>query len=142
MVLENGESYQDELMIEIMKLIQKKLSYINEIYRQTREIDEALSRDDKVSVQMLLGMRGEELDGLSECERKLQLLLDSTSEELRKPLESLIKGKTAAAGEDAKAEKIRSIGQNIANVLGQTIEIDRRMSTRLAGEDSFYRKNP
>ena len=67
MVME--ENY-GELLMEIAKILQKKYTHMSEISRLTEEMAEELSRDDRVSVQMTLGMRGEENEKVRECDRK------------------------------------------------------------------------
>ncbi len=55
-----------ELWNELLKQAQGRYQTINEVLRVTKEIADALSRDDRVAAQMLLGMRQESLDSLSE----------------------------------------------------------------------------
>ena len=62
------EENYGELLTEIAKILQKKYTHMSEISRLTNEIAEELSRDDRVSVQMTLGMRGEELEKVKECD--------------------------------------------------------------------------
>ena len=71
------EQNYGELLTEIAKILQKKYAHMSEISRLTAEMAEELSRDDRVSVQMTLGMRGEELEKVRECDHKLHLFLSS-----------------------------------------------------------------
>ena len=48
---------EDSILLEILKEMQKKYQCMTEIERITREVGEFLSRNDRTSVQLLLGMR-------------------------------------------------------------------------------------
>lgn len=136
MVME--ENY-GELLMEIAKILQKKYTHMSEISRLTEEMAEELSRDDRVSVQMTLGMRGEEIEKVRECDRKFHLFLDSVPPELK---EWLVK---ASDGRESSSEKygkegmlIVRLSKSIRSVWEKTMVIDRHMNKRLAGADSFY----
>ena len=77
---------------EILTTLQKKYNYMTEVCRLTGEIEEALKRDDRISTQMLLAMRQEELDGIKKCDKDLHLLIESTPEVLRQWLEKAVNG--------------------------------------------------
>ena len=76
---------------EILTTLQKKYNYMTEVCRLTGEIEEALKRDDRISTQMLLAMRQEELDGIKKCDKDLHLLIESTPEVLRQWLEKAVR---------------------------------------------------
>lgn len=132
-------TYEQELLTEITKIMQKKYMHMNETLRLTKEMAEGLSRDDKVTMQMLLEMRGEELEAIATCDKNVHLLLEGADEALGANLLDLLKG---TVSEDMKAEalagSLANIVQNTKHVLNQTIEVDKHMSCRLAGADSFY----
>lgn len=133
------DTYEQELLIEIMKIMQMKYRHMNETLRLTKEMAEGLARDDKVTMQMLLEMRGAELEALGVCDKNINLLLEGTDEAVAGNMLSLLKGNIA---DDMKADLVAgnfvTIVQNTKHVLNQIIEVDKQMSCRLAGEDSFY----
>lgn len=47
------------IYVEIMKKLQRKYGSLNEIQKTTQEMQEALSRNDRVSMEMLISMRQE-----------------------------------------------------------------------------------
>ena len=51
---------EQELWTELLKQMHRRYGAVNEVFRVTKEIADALSRDDRVAAQMLLGMRQEE----------------------------------------------------------------------------------
>lgn len=130
---------EQELWTELLKQVQGRYQVTNEVLRVTKEISDALSRDDRVAVQMLLVMRQEELDHLSESTERIYTLLQCASEEERVEILGLLKGEREALPEDSFEEKkLGEIGINIRRNLERIRELDRIASTRLAGKDSFY----
>lgn len=133
------EENYGELLIEIAKILQKKYTHMSEISRLTNEMAEELSRDDRVSVQMTLGMRGEELEKVRECDHKLHLFINSVPPDLREWLTDVLKGKGSSSEEYGKeGSLVTRVAVNIRNVWEKTMTIDRHMNKRLAGADSFY----
>ncbi len=136
MVME--ENY-GELLMEIAKILQKKYTHMSEISRLTEEMAEELSRDDRVSVQMTLGMRGEEIEKVRECDRKFHLFLDSVPPELKEWLVKASDGRESSSEEYGKEGMlIVRLSKSIRSVWEKTMVIDRHMNKRLAGADSFY----
>lgn len=126
-------------MFEIAKIFQKKYTHMSEISRLTDEMAEELSRDDRVSLQMTLGMRGEELEKVRECDHKLHLFLTSVPPELREWLTKVMDGKVSSSEEYGKEGMlIVRLATNTRTVWERTMAIDRHMNKRLAGADSFY----
>ena len=64
----------EELLMEVLSQSRKKYGCVSEIGRMTKELAEALSRNDKVSAQLLLEMRGEEMAKADTCEKNIRLL--------------------------------------------------------------------
>lgn len=133
------EENYGELLTEIAKILQKKYTHMSEINRLTNEMAEELSRDDRVSVQMTLGMRGEELEKVRECDNKLHLFIDSVPPELKEWLTDVISGRAGSSEDYGKeGSLITRLAVNTRNVWEKTMMVDRHMNKRLAGADSFY----
>ena len=126
-----------EWMQEVVKLLYGRMNRLIEILRLTREICSALDRNDRVSVRMLMEMRGEEMEAVDEGLRKLHVLEEQMSQELRSEIRGLLSGKADEQEKD-EALRIAELSRNCKSVLNQTIELDRRMSRRIAGSDSYY----
>lgn len=129
---------EDEMLIEILKELQKKYQCIAEIERITREIGEALSRNDRTSVQILLGMRQEEMDTADMSEKNIRYLLSVTPDNDALQIGKWLKGEADAIPESMFAKKMVEKGKSIQMLLQRTIELDRHISVRLAGQDSYY----
>ncbi len=124
---------------EILTTLQKKYNYMTEVCRLTGEIEEALKRDDRISTQMLLAMRQEELDGIKKCDKDLHLLIESTPEVLRQWLEKAVNGTIPQSDEYGTEENmVLRISANIRSEWEKAVRIDRHVNRKLAGEESFY----
>lgn len=132
---------EQELWTELLKQLQTRYQAVNEVFRITKEIADILSRDDRVAAQMLLEMRQEELDRLAKSEEKIYMLLECAGHQERADILSLMKGERQASGKASFEEKkIGEIGENIRRNLEKVLELDRIISVRLAGKDSFYKQ--
>ena len=80
----------EELLMEVLSQSRKKYGCVSEIGRMTKELAEALSRNDKVSAQLLLEMRGEEMAKADTCEKNIRLLVEEAGIQDRERLECLL----------------------------------------------------
>ena len=137
----NGE-YIDGLLKEVIKELRTKYRHMDEVCRQTRELADGLSRDDKVTAQMVLEMRGKELEAAVECDRHIQLYLASAQEEDARILSDLLDGRLEETVlPDSKMwREAWDIVEKTKSIWRQTVEIDQVTSMRLAGEDSYYKQ--
>ncbi len=127
------------LLTEIAKVLQRKYTHMSEISRLTEEMAEGLSRDDRVSVQMTLCMRGEEIEKIRECDRDFHLFLNSVPLEVKEWLMKVVDGKISSSEKYGKEGMlVVRLAGSIRNVWEKTMMVDRHMNKRLAGADSFY----
>ncbi|MEY8356459.1 hypothetical protein AALB39_24350 [Lachnospiraceae bacterium 54-53] len=129
---------EDSMLIEILKEMQKKYQCIVEIERITREMGDSLSRNDRTSVQILLGMRQEEMDNSDICDRNINCLISALLPRERAFVQAWIKGNEDPKADSPAAVRLVEKGNSIRIALKRTLEVDRHISTRLAGKDSFY----
>lgn len=123
--------------MEVLKLLIGRQNHLNETLRLTRELGTALDRNDRVSAQMLLEMRGEELEKIDDGLRKLQMFKEQLSEQTRGEIDELLQCRTID-NPDKNTDKIVEIVKNCKKLLQETITIDKRISKKVAGTDSFY----
>jgi uncharacterized membrane protein YvbJ len=133
---------EDEMLIEILKEMQKKYQCFNEIERITKDIGDALSRNDRALVQILLGMRQEEIDQAEMSERNIHLLLSYVSTDEATLAMNWIRGNKENMPENPIIKKLAEKGNSTQLLVQRTIELDRYISMRLAGKDSFYQILP
>lgn len=130
---------KESIMMEILKQYQKKYSITNEIYRLTVEIGDLLSKNDRVSSQLVLAMRQDEMNKSDRCSSSLGLLEDAMEQGEREHLRLLLESADGAKlAETWEEKKVVEIQQNIQMVLRKSIEIDKKISSKIAGKDSFY----
>ena len=124
-------------MEEVLKLTYGRMKHLNEIFRLTREMASALDRNDRVSAQMLIEMRGEEMEAVASGLRKMHILEEQMPSELRDEIRRLLSG-ILDEQEDQDAVRLAEIARNCKSVLDQTIAIDQGMNKKVAGSDSYY----
>uniref|UniRef100_UPI0006CFA6FC hypothetical protein n=1 Tax=Clostridium sp. NkU-1 TaxID=1095009 RepID=UPI0006CFA6FC len=129
---------EDSMLVEILKEMQKKYMSIAEIERITREMGDSLSRNDRESVQMLLGMRQDEMNKADVCTRNVECLVSALSPDEGSQVKEWLNGKGDRKPDSPTAELLAEKGKSIQLVLKRTIEADRLISIRLSGKDSYY----
>lgn len=129
---------EDSMLVEILKEMQKKYMCIVEIERITREMGDVLSRNDRESVQMLLGMRQDEMNKADVCIRNIEYLLSALSPEDSNQVRAWLNGDEDRNPDSPMAAKLMEKGKSIKLALKRTIEADRHISMRLSGKDSYY----
>lgn len=131
----------EEMMQEIAKRMQRKYSLMNEVYRTTRELGDAVSRDDRVSSQLSIQMRQEAMDDVDKCEREIQILIANLPVQVGETVKDWIKWEEKNLPSDISTEGrlIIEIGRNIRTQIQKTVEMDRGINLRLAGDKSYYR---
>ncbi|NBI63826.1 hypothetical protein D3Z38_12340 [Clostridiales bacterium] len=131
--------YRKEWMLTILKLAHSRASRLDEVLRLTREIGDSLSRNDQVSVEMLLKMRGEELEAIAMNTQEAQAFKMQLRRETQQEINKLLEGKVTDAQDDMASKIVETINR-CQRLLEEIRIIDERMSKRIAGEDSFYEK--
>lgn len=126
----------NELEELLIQHLQKEYNLCSEIEDMTKELAEAMDRDDQVSIGMVLKMRGQTMAEADKAAKERELLLNAGGERKERLL------KLAACQEVPDMteieERILRLFKSRRLVLERTAGLDRRVSTRLAGEKSFY----
>ncbi|MSS10404.1 MULTISPECIES: hypothetical protein [Clostridia] len=129
---------EESILFEILKEMQKKYTFIVEIERITREMGDALSRNDRESVQLLLGMRQDEMNKADVCTRNVDCLVSALSPEDGSQVREWLNGDGGRNPDSPMAGMLVEKRKSIQLALKRTIEADRYISMRLSGKDSFY----
>ena len=125
---------QIEYLEEIAGKLEKKYTGFGEIYRLTKELDDLLKNNDRDSVNMIMKMRGEEMDKISVIDEDINRACSLISAQYRE----YINNYNDFDSFPEELERIISIKKRNRRVLEKIIEIDKRISVRLAGNKSFY----
>ncbi len=129
---------EQELFDAIKQQLQYKYQHMAEIQRMTAEVKEALERNDTVSAELILKMRGKEMEQCDTCIHNLEVFIESINENQQKELRKLLKGETNIALWKDRIEELKNLVMRIDYVTKKTIQLDQVISIRLAGTDSFY----
>ena len=123
--------------LELTVLERKKYNYLVERQDLTGQLAENLDRNDQVSVRMLVAMRQDPVRLLAEVDNSGKIRLAALSEEDRRRAGELLKeGQPRDDGERIFLEQ----AQKTRRLLEQVVAMDRRVSMKMAGENSFYHK--
>lgn len=123
--------------LELTVLERKKYNDLTEVQDLTRQLAESLDRNDQVSVRMLIAMRQDPIRLLSEVDRSAKIRLAALGEEAAARTEALRQG--AEPQDEGERIFLEQMGKT-RRLLEQVVELDRRVSVRMAGEQSFYHK--
>jgi GTP cyclohydrolase III len=109
---------------------------LHETLGLSEQLGEALDRNDKVTVQMLISMRAEPIEQLKTADRALQELQKSISNpEDRQHLSALLNGKDP----EDDAERLLTVqSESNARQLKRVLELDQRLNRAIARDMSFY----
>lgn len=130
---------KEELLTEILKRVQRNYTRVVEIERITRELGDALSRNDQESAQLLIKMRQDEMEMVGESRDEIQMLLQTVDEKEREKLKDWLNGKRGEQPDSFEAQKIMDISGTLTQILDRTISLDKAINKKIAGKDSFYK---
>ena len=118
--------------------VQLKLTYaaLNEALDLTRQLADAVDRNDQVAVQMLVSMRQEPTDKLARAQQALGQQKAALSETDRARLDALLKGAAAETAEESPLANQVGLNQR---VLKQLVDLDQIVNRKLTREKSIYK---
>ena len=124
---------------ELQELYRRKARQswlLNETRDLTEQLGRASERNDKLSIEMLLGMRQGPLRELEEIETGIRNYLQTLPWESAVRANAILQG---AAAEEPAEEALAELVARYRRQLSATIEIDRKISVGLGGNRSYYR---
>ena len=126
---------QSELMNALVQA-KRMGNLLSEVLDLSRQMAEAVDRDDHVSLQMLVAMRQEPISKLEQTDQTLQDQVDGMADpEQAARLAALLHGEAAGeADEQALASQVASNKRR----LQQVIELDKALSRKTARDKSIY----
>ena len=133
----------EEYVSKLTKLMKKKYEKMVEIENITKDIEEALKRNDKVSTDMFMKMRLEVMTEVDGIDGEIYQNIQGGDENQYHYLRNLIRVETQQQAMDTEFEDekmLMLVSLRVRNVLKNIIEKDKIMNQRLLGKDSFYAK--
>ncbi len=128
---------REELLTEIMKRVQRNYVHVVEMERLTKELGDALSRNDQESVQLLIKMRQDELEQIGETKQEIRMLVETSGDE-KENLKRWLQGVTGEQPAGFEEKKIWELSSQLTQILERTISLDKAINSRVAGKDSYY----
>ncbi len=123
--------------LDLTVLERKKYNLLSEVMDLSQQMGEAMDRNDDVSVRMLITMRQEPILRLEEVRMSCAARLESLPPEDRERAKALSEG---AVPQGAEEETYCAQAGSTRRLLERVLELDQRLSRRLAGDNSFYTK--
>lgn len=108
---------------------------LNESLDLTRQLADAVDRDDQVSAQMLVSMRQEPIDKLSRARQALEQQRQALPGGDAARLAAILKGAAAETAEEGPVTAQVGVNQRI---LKQLVDLDQVVNRKLAREKSIY----
>lgn len=123
---------------KVMILLQRRYNSLRETGRLTKELEEAMARNDEVSTIMLLEMRAEELMKVDQCMEEVWQMGEAGREAYEKLKILITSDPEKSVGENQEEEKVYEIRRRTQKVLDELRQADQRLNRRLAGTKSYY----
>lgn len=111
-------------------------SLLNEVMDLSRQMAEAVDRDDQVAIQMLVSMREEPVRRLRQARLALKEQRDALAPEESAGLSRLLNGGAAETGAEQPLADQIAINRRL---LEQVLELDKILNRKLTREDSVYK---
>lgn len=122
-------------MLDALVQVKRMGNLLSEVQDLSRQLAEAIDRDDRVSVEMLVGMRREPIEKLTDAEEVLAEQAAALPPEEGARLLALLEG--APAREEAEQALAGLVGSNRRR-LEQVLALDKAVNRKLAREKSAY----
>lgn len=122
-------------MLDALVQVKRMGNLLNEVQDLSRQLAEAIDRDDRVSVELLAGMRREPIDKLVDAEDVLADQAAALPPEDGARLLALLGG--APAGTEEEKPLAELVGSNRRR-LEQILSLDKVLNQKLARENSTY----
>lgn len=126
---------EQKAMLDALVQVKRMGGLLNEVQDLSRQLAEAIDRDDRVSVEMLAGMRREPIDKLVAAEDVLADQASSLPPEDGARLLALLGG-AAPAGDDERM--LTELVASNRRRLDQVLALDKTLNRKLARENSVY----
>lgn len=107
----------------------------DEVYDITKQLADVVDRDDSVSIELVMGMRQEPIDKMSQVEDALHLQVETL------PAQDAMRLSALLNGGEAKNEDERLIAAQVAanaRALKRVVEMDQVVNKKLAREKSIF----
>ena len=132
----------EKTVMDALVQMKRTGNLLNELEDLTRQMGEAIDRNDQVSLEMLIAMREEPLGKLQATDQAIRDQLELLTDKFEAAqLASILNGGPPAdPGARVQQQLCEQVAANNRR-LKQIMELDRRLNERLARENSVYRRD-
>lgn len=132
----------EKAVMDALVQMKRTGNLLNELEDLTRQMGEAIDRNDQVSLEMLIAMREEPLGKLREADQAVRDQLELLTDKLEAAqLASMLNGGPPAdSGVRVQQQLCEQVAANNRR-LERIIALDRQLNDRLARENSAYRRD-
>ncbi len=125
---------------KVMILLQRKWNAIQEMNRLTREMEDTFARNDEVSVDMLLQLREDEMGKVDHCMEEIWQMGEGDAQVFGRLCQLIQSDPEEVSRNTPEEKKICEIRKKTQSLLDELRKADQRLSQRMAGKKSFYKK--
>lgn len=132
----------EKAVMDALVQMKRTGNLLNELEDLTRQMGEAIDRNDQVSLEMLIAMREDPLGKLQEADQAIRDQLELLTDKLEAAqLASMLNG-GAPADPDVRTQQLlcEQVAANDRR-LKRIMELDQQLNERMARENSAYRRN-
>lgn len=123
--------------LELSVLERKKYNCLLEVEDMTRQLADALDRNDQVIIRMLVALRQDPLLQLEEVDQGERQRKAALTQADQAQIQALLQSQTPRY--DGEEVFLEQAGRT-RRLLERVVELDRRINLRMAGDHSFYQK--
>lgn len=129
---------EEKAVMDALVQMKRTGNLLNEVLDLTRQLGEAIDRNDQVSIQMLLAMREEPLTKLQAADNAVREQLETLPDrEEAGQLAAILNGGSAEEGERTAKMLCDQVAVNRRR-LKQVMDLDRILNQRMGREKSAY----
>jgi len=123
-------------LLDALVQLKKIYSALNEALDLTRQLAEAVDRDDQITIRMLVSMRQEPTDKLARAHQALEQQKAALPAADRERLTALLKDEARPEPEETALAGQAALNQR---TLKQLVDLDRVVNRKLTREKSVYK---
>ena len=125
---------------QMLILLQRRYNSLRELKRLTDDLQDAVSREDAVSADLILPMRADEMDNTEACLEMIWKMAEGGQKE-NEEIHRLMSKEFLLREEGVSQEetKILHLRKKTAVLIKEIQDTDRQLNKRAAGAKSFYK---
>lgn len=125
---------------QVLILLQRRYNSLRELKRLTDDLQEAVSREDAVSAELIMQMRADEMDNTETCLEMIWRMAEEGQKE-NEEIQRLMSKEFLLMEEGVSPAETRilNLRKKTAALIKEIQDTDKRLNKRVAGAKSFYK---